>query len=186
MKQITRQIETTDSNYDKEKLQERYAKLSGGVAVVKVGAATETALKEKKARVEDALAATRAALEEGIVPGGGTALIKAGSSLDSLTLVGDEQIGVNIIRKAIEAPLRTIAQNSGAEGSVVVEQVKREGKGFNAQTLQFEDLLAAGVVDPTKVVRQALQNAASISGLLLTTEAIVAEVGEKEDEGHDH
>ncbi len=185
LKQITRQIETTDSNYDKEKLQERLAKLSGGVAVVKVGAATETALKEKKARVEDALAATRAALEEGIVPGGGTALIKAGASLDNLTLTGDEQIGVNIIRKAIEAPLRTIAQNAGSEGSVVVEQVKREGKGFNAQTLVFEDLLAAGVVDPTKVVRQALQNAASISGLLLTTEAIVAEVSE-EEEGHDH
>ncbi|MEZ0327489.1 MAG: chaperonin GroEL [Fimbriimonas sp.] len=186
LKQITRQIETTDSNYDKEKLQERLAKLSGGVAVVKVGAATETALKEKKARVEDALAATRAALEEGIVPGGGTALIKAGAKLDGLTLVGDEQIGVNIIRKAIEAPLRTIAQNAGSEGSVVVEQVKREGKGFNAQTLVFEDLLAAGVVDPTKVVRQALQNAASISGLLLTTEAIVAEVSEDEDEGHNH
>jgi chaperonin GroEL len=186
LKQIQRAVETTDSNYDKEKLQERYAKLSGGVAVVKVGAATETALKEKKARVEDALAATRAALEEGIVPGGGTALIRAGKALDGLSLTGDEQIGVNIIRKSIEAPLRTIAHNSGVEGSVVVEQVKREGKGFNAQTLVFEDLLAAGVVDPTKVVRQALQNAASISGLLLTTEAIVAEVGEEEDQGHSH
>ena len=183
LKQIQRGVETTDSNYDKEKLQERYAKLSGGVAVVKVGAATETALKEKKARVEDALAATRAALEEGIVPGGGQALLMAGKALDSLDLGGDQQIGVNIIRKAIESPLRTIAQNAGSEGSVVVDQVKREGKGFNAQTLVFEDLLAAGVVDPTKVVRQALQNSSSISGLLLTTEAIVAEVPEKEDEG---
>jgi chaperonin GroEL len=184
LKQIQRAIETTDSNYDKEKLQERLAKLSGGVAVVKVGAATETALKEKKARVEDALAATRAALEEGIVPGGGQALLQAGRALDNLTLTGDELIGLNIIRKAIEAPLRTIAHNAGVEGSVVVEQVKREGKGFNAQTLIFEDLTAAGVVDPTKVVRQALQNAASISGLLLTTEAIVAEVPEDDEEGH--
>jgi chaperonin GroEL len=186
IKQIQRNIETTDSSYDKEKLQERLAKLSGGVAVLKVGAATETSLKEKKARVEDALASTRAALEEGIVPGGGTALISAGKVLDGLQLEGDMLIGVNIIRKAIEAPLRTIAQNAGAEGSVVVDQVKREGKGFNAETLQFEDLVAAGVVDPTKVVRQSLQNAASISGLLLTTEAIVAELPEKEDEGHDH
>jgi chaperonin GroEL len=185
-KQIQRAIETTDSNYDKEKLQERFAKLSGGVAVVKVGAATETALKEKKARIEDALAATRAALEEGIVPGGGTALITAGKVLENLKLEGDEQIGVTIIRKAIEAPLRTIAHNSGVEGSVVVEAVKREGKGFNAATLEFEDLAKAGVVDPTKVVRQALQNAASISGLLLTTEAIVAELPETEDEGHGH
>jgi chaperonin GroEL len=186
MKQIQRAVETTDSNYDKEKLQERYAKLSGGVAVVKVGAATETALKEKKARIEDALAATRAALEEGIVPGGGTALISAAKALDNLNLEGDMQIGVNIIRKSIEAPLRTIAHNSGMEGSVVVATVKREGHGFNAATLEFEDLLKAGVVDPTKVVRQALQNAASISGLLLTTEAIVAELPEKEDEGHGH
>jgi chaperonin GroEL len=186
LKQITRAVETTDSSYDKEKLQERYAKLSGGVAVVKVGAATETALKEKKARVEDALASTRAALEEGIVPGGGQALLNAGKVLDSLKVEGDAAIGVNIIRKAIEAPLRTIAQNAGAEGSVVVDQVKREGKGFNAETLQFEDLMKAGIVDPTKVVRQALQNAASISGLLLTTEAIVAELPDKEDEGHDH
>jgi chaperonin GroEL len=184
MNQIKRSIETTDSSYDKEKLQERLAKLSGGVAVVKVGAATETALKEKKARIEDALAATRAALEEGIVPGGGVALIRAGQALDSLQLEGDEKIGVNIIRKAIEAPLRTIAENAGVEGSVVVERVKRVGEGFNAATGEYGDLLAQGVVDPTKVVRQALQNAASISGLLLTTEAIVAEVPEKEDEGH--
>ncbi|RYG34809.1 chaperonin GroEL [bacterium] len=186
LKQIKQQVENSDSSYDKEKLQERQAKLSGGVAVLKVGAATETALKEKKARIEDALAATRAALEEGIVPGGGTALITAGAVLDTLQLEGDEKIGVNIIRKAIEAPLRTIAENAGHEGSVVVAQVKREGKGFNASTLEFGDLLAQGVVDPTKVVRQALQNAASISGLLLTTEAIVAELPEKEDEGHGH
>lgn len=184
LKQIKSQIENTDSSYDKEKLQERQAKLSGGVAVIKVGAATETALKEKKARIEDALASTRAALEEGIVPGGGTALLTAGKVLDDLHLEADEQIGVNIIKKAIEAPLRTIAQNAGAEGSVVVAQVKREGKGFNAATLVFEDLAAAGVVDPTKVVRQALQNSASISGLLLTTEAIVAEIPEDEDQGH--
>ena len=184
LRQIKSQIENTDSSYDKEKLQERQAKLSGGVAVLKVGAATETALKEKKARIEDALASTRAALEEGIVPGGGTALLNAGKILDTFKLEADEQIGVNIIKKAIEAPLRTIAQNAGVEGSVVVETVKREGKGFNAATLVYEDLAAAGVVDPTKVVRQALQNAASISGLLLTTEAIVAEIPEADDEGH--
>jgi chaperonin GroEL len=185
LKQIKGQIESTESSYDKEKLQERQAKLSGGVAVVKVGAATETALKEKKARIEDAIASTRAALEEGIVPGGGVALLTAGKALDGVQVDGDEKIGITILRKAIEAPLRTIAENAGAEGSVVVEQVKREGKGFNASTLVFEDLAKAGVVDPTKVVRQSLQNAASIAGLLLTTEAIVAETGE-EDEGHSH
>src|SRR5579871_4210167 len=182
LSQIKRQIETTESTYDKEKLQERQAKLSGAVA--KVGAATETALKEKKARIEDALAATRAALEEGIVAGGGVALITAGKALDKLKLDGDQQIGVTILKRAIESPLRTIAENAGVEGSVVVDQVKREGKGFNAATLVFEDLLKAGVVDPTKVVRQALQNAASISGMLLTTEAIVAEIPQEEDEGH--
>jgi chaperonin GroEL len=186
LKQIKAQIESTESSYDKEKLQERQAKLSGGVAVVKVGAATETALKEKKARIEDAIASTRAALEEGIVPGGGTALLTAGKALDGVKVEGDEKIGILILRKAIEAPLRTIAENAGVEGSVVVEQVKREGKGFNASTLVFEDLAKAGVVDPTKVVRQSLQNAASIAGLLLTTEAIVAELPEKEDEGHSH
>ncbi len=186
LKQIKQQIETTDSTYDKEKLQERQAKLSGGVAVVKVGAATETALKEKKARIEDALAATRAALEEGIVPGGGTALITAGKVLDTLELVGDEKIGLNIIRKAIDSPLRTISENAGVEGSVVVAHVKATGHGFNAATLEYGDLLAQGVVDPTKVVRQALQNAASIAGLLLTTEAIIAELPEREDEGHGH
>lgn len=188
MNQIKAQVESTDSNYDKEKLQERLAKLSGGVAVVKVGAATETALKEQKARIEDALAATRAALEEGVVPGGGTALIAAGTVLANLKGEGDEQIGINIIRKAIEAPLRTIAENSGVEGSVVVEKV-RESKlpfGFNAATLEYGDLLAAGIVDPTKVVRTCLQNASSISGLLLITEAAVAELPQEEDEGHGH
>ncbi len=186
--QIKRQIETTDSNYDKEKLQERQAKLSGGVAVLKVGAATETELKEKKARIEDALAATRAALEEGVVPGGGIALLRAGAKLSTLTAEGDEKIGVNIITKAIEAPLRTICENAGQEGSVIVEKVKTSSgsQGFNAATLQFEDLLAAGVVDPTKVVRICLQNAASIAGLLLITEAAVADSPEKDDEGHGH
>lgn len=186
--QIKRQIETTDSSYDKEKLQERFAKLSGGVAVVKVGAATETALKERKARIEDALASTRAALEEGIVPGGGVALVTAGKALDTLKLEGDEEIGRRIIAKAIEAPIRTISENAGVEGSVVVERIKSSpaGFGFNAATLVYEDLLAAGVVDPTKVVRSALQNASSISGLLLMTEAAVAELPEKEDEGHGH
>ncbi len=186
MTQIKRQAETTDSNYDREKLQERYAKLSGGVAVIKVGAATETALKEKKARFEDALAATRAALEEGVVPGGGVALITAGKALEGLAGTGDEQIGINIIRKAIEAPLRTIAENAGVEGSVVVERVREKGVGFNAATLTYEDLLSAGIVDPTKVVRTCLQNAASISGLLLITEAAVADLPEKEDQGHGH
>lgn len=192
LRQIKTQIEATDSNYDKEKLQERQAKLSGGVAVVKVGAATETALKEKKSRIEDALAATRAALEEGIVPGGGIALLKAAKGLDKLsgtdTLVGDEQIAITILRKAIEAPLRTIAENAGAEGSVIVDKVKnaKGNEGYNAATGQFEDLLKAGVVDPTKVVRLALENSGSISGLLLTTEALVAELPEKEDEGHSH
>jgi chaperonin GroEL len=189
LRQIKQQIESTDSNYDKEKLQERQAKLSGGVAVVKVGAATETALKEKKARVEDALAATRAALEEGIVPGGGVALLQAGKAIDNLQdLEGDEVIGVRIVKRAIEAPLRTIAENAGAEGSVIVSQVKggTTGHGFNAATGEFGDLIAAGVVDPTKVVRAALQNAASISGLLLITEAAVADAPEKVDEGHHH
>lgn len=187
--QIKKQIETTESNYDKEKLQERLAKLSGGVAVVKVGAPTETALKEQKARIEDALAATRASLEEGIVPGGGTALLQAGKkAFAKLTLEGDQLIGSNIIKKAIEAPLRTIAENAGVEGSVVVDKVQNgePGVGFNAATLTYENLLKAGVVDPTKVVRTTLQNAASISGLLLTTEAAIAELPKHEDEGHGH
>ncbi len=186
IKQIKAQIESTDSNYDKEKLQERLAKLSGGVAVVKVGAPTETALKEKKARIEDALAATRAALEAGVVPGGGQALILAGKSLDGLTASDDEMIGINIVKRAIEAPLRTIAENSGVEGSVVVSKVRETGQGFNANTLEFEDMLKSGIVDPTKVVRTCLQNAASIAGLLLITEAAIADVPEKEDEGHAH
>ncbi len=187
--QIKATLERTESSYDKEKLQERLAKLSGGVAVIKVGAATETALKEKKARMEDALAATRAALEEGIVPGGGTALLQAGKVLDSVTAEEDQKIGVEIIRKAIESPLRTIAQNAGVEGSVVVDKVQngKPGIGFNAASLEFEDLLKAGVVDPAKVVRTTLQNAASISGLLLTTEAAIAEIPEAEEEHHhDH
>ncbi len=187
IRQIERAIENTDSKYDKEKLQERLAKLRGGVAVVKVGAPTETALKERKARVEDAIAATRAALDEGIVPGGGAALIQCSSALEGLKLEGDEAIGVRIIQKALEAPARTIAENAGYEGSVVVEKVKtgKSGYGFNAAKLEYEDLLKAGVVDPTKVVRLALQNAASIAGLLLMTEAAIAEAPEKEDEGHD-
>ncbi|MFM9872022.1 MAG: chaperonin GroEL [Fimbriimonadaceae bacterium] len=187
--QIKRAIETTDSSYDKEKLQERLAKLSGGVAVIKIGAATETAMKEKKARMEDALAATRAALEEGIVPGGGTALLQAGAiALKTLKLPGDQQIGLEIIRKAIEAPLRTIAHNAGVEGSVVVDKVMngKTGIGFNAETLEYEDLLKAGVVDPTKVVRTTLQNSASISGLLLTTECAIAELPEEEEPHHHH
>ncbi|MFQ3669414.1 MAG: chaperonin GroEL [Fimbriimonadaceae bacterium] len=186
LKQIQRQIETTDSSYDKEKLQERLAKLSGGVAVIKVGAATETAMKERKARIEDALAATRAALEEGIVPGGGVALLHTIPALDDVHGEGDEAIGIKIVRKALEAPIRTIADNAGVEGSVVVERIRSEkgGIGFNASTLVYEDLLKAGIIDPTKVVRLALQNAASIAGLLLMTEACVAEVPEKEDEGH--
>jgi chaperonin GroEL len=188
LNQIKRQIENTDSTYDKEKLQERQAKLSGGVAVIKVGAATETALKERKARIEDALASTKAALEEGIVPGGGVALMQAAAVLGKLKLEGDEEIGRRIILKAIEAPIRTISENAGVEGSVVVEKV-REGKagiGFNAATLEYEDMLKAGVVDPTKVVRLCLQNAASISGLLLMTEAAVADLPEYEDQGHGH
>lgn len=181
--QIKRQIETTDSNYDKEKLQERLAKLSGGVAVVKVGAATETALKEKKARIEDAIAATRAALEEGIVAGGGVALLQAIPALDNVEGKGDEVIGIAIVRKALEAPIRVIAENAGAEGSVVVEKVRngKSGHGFNAATLVYEDLIKAGVVDPTKVVRTTLENAASISGLLLVTECAIAEAPEKEE-----
>ena len=175
--QIKHQIEETESDYDKEKLQERLAKLSGGVAVVQVGAATETELKEKKARIEDAMHATRAAVEEGIVPGGGVALINAQSALDSLKLEGDEQIGLNIVRRAIEEPLRQISQNAGQEGSVVVNQVKTLGKGhgYNAATGEYGDLVAQGVVDPAKVVRTALQNAASIAGLILTTECIISE-----------
>src|SRR5215207_5730431 len=181
--QIRRQIEETTSDYDKEKLQDRLAKLAGGVAVINVGAATESEMKEKKARVEDALHATRAAVEEGIVPGGGVAFIRSQSSLKGLKLEeSDEQVGVDIVRRALEEPIRMIAQNAGAEGSIVVERVrssKETNFGYNALTDSYEDLVAAGVIDPTKVTRTALQNAASIAGLLLTTEAIVVE--KKED-----
>ena len=183
--QIRRQIEETTSDYDREKLQERLAKLAGGVAVINVGAATETEMKEKKARVEDALHATRAAVEEGIVPGGGVALIRAQKALDKLELEGDEKVGMAIIRRAIEAPLRTLADNAGQEGALIVQEVKKRkgNEGYNVATGEYEDMVKAGVVDPTKVTRSALQNAASISGLLLTTEAIITEVPEKEKGG---
>jgi chaperonin GroEL len=179
--QIKKQIEDTTSDYDKEKLQERLAKLAGGVAVINVGAATETEMKEKKARVEDALHATRAAVEEGIVPGGGVALIRCIPAVDKLALVGDELVGATIVKRAMEEPLRQIVNNAGLEGSVIVEHVKKEKKavGFNAATEIYEDLFEAGVVDPTKVTRSALQNAASVAGLLLTTEALVTEIPEK-------
>jgi chaperonin GroEL len=184
--QIRRQIEETTSDYDREKLQERLAKLAGGVAVINVGAATETEMKEKKARVEDALHATRAAVEEGIVPGGGVAFIRAQKALENIKgLEGDEQVGVQIVRRAIEEPLRQLADNAGQEGALIVQEVKaRKGnEGYNVATEKYEDLVKAGVVDPTKVTRSALQNAASISGLLLTTEAIVTEMPEKEKGG---
>jgi chaperonin GroEL len=184
IKQIKQQIENTTSDYDKEKLQERLAKLAGGVAVINVGAATETEMKEKKARVEDALHATRAAVEEGIVPGGGVALIRAAKTLESFKVEHeDEQIGVDIVRKALFEPAKLIAQNAGVEGAVIVERLTKEKKnwGFNAETMEFEDLLVAGVIDPTKVTRTALQNAASIAGLLLTTEAVVVEKPEEKD-----
>ncbi len=185
VKQIRAQIEETTSDYDREKLQERLAKLIGGVAVINVGAATETEMKEKKARVEDALNATRAAVEEGIVPGGGTALIRCLEALDDITTDDeDEQHGINIIRRALEEPLRQIAANAGHEGSIVVEQVKAKSgsEGFNAAKGVYEDLLDAGIIDPTKVTRSALQNAASVSGLLLTTEAMIAEAPKKEED----
>ncbi len=180
--QIKKQIEETTSDYDKEKLQERLATLAGGVAVINVGAATETEMKEKKARVEDALHATRAAVEEGIVPGGGVALIRGQKAIESLKLKGDQAIGAEIIRRAVEQPLRTLADNAGVEGSIVVQEVKsRKGaEGYNVATGEYVDLVKAGVVDPTKVTRSALQNAASIAGLLLTTEAVVTELPEKE------
>jgi chaperonin GroEL len=180
IEQIKAEIEAATSDWDKEKLQERLAKLSGGVAVIKVGAATETELKEKKHRMEDAVSATRAAVEEGIVPGGGTALIYAMSVLDKTDLTGDTLAGVNIVRKALEEPCRQIANNAGYEGSVVVEKVKNspKGQGFNALTGEYVDMIAAGIVDPTKVTRSALQNAASIVGLLLTTEALVTDIPE--------
>ena len=181
--QIRRQIEETTSDYDREKLQERLAKLAGGVAVINVGAATETEMKEKKARVEDALHATRAAVEEGIVPGGGVAFIRAQKALDNMKgLEGDEKVGVQIVRRAIEEPTRQLADNAGQEGALIVEEIKKRkgNEGYNVATGEYEDLVKAGVVDPTKVTRSALQNAASISGLLLTTEALVTEIPEKE------
>jgi chaperonin GroEL len=188
--EIRTQIENTTSDYDREKLQERLAKLVGGVAVVKVGAATETEMKEKKARVEDALHATRAAVEEGIVPGGGVAFLRAQPVLDNLTVTPEQKVGVQIIRRAIEEPLRQIAANAGEEGSIVVQKVK-DGKGafgYNAATNTYGDLMEMGVIDPLKVVRTALENAASVSGLLLTTEALVAEKPkeEKQEAGHGH
>jgi chaperonin GroEL len=191
--QIRRQIEETTSDYDSEKLQERLAKLAGGVAVINVGAATETEMKEKKMRVEDALHATRAAVEEGIVPGGGTALIRAQAALGDLGLTGDELTGAGIVARAVEAPLRQLVANAGREGALVVEKVKngKGGEGYNVATDKFEDLIVSGVVDPTKVTRSALQNAASIAGLLLTTECLITDLPEKEaagagGHGHDH
>ncbi|MBJ7283728.1 MAG: chaperonin GroEL [Akkermansiaceae bacterium] len=190
--QIRRQIEDTTSDYDREKLQERLAKLAGGVAVINVGAATETEMKEKKARVEDALHATRAAVEEGIVAGGGTALIRAQAAIGDLGLVGDEKTGAGIVARAVEAPLRQLVANAGREAALIVEQVKKGkgGDGYNVATDKFEDLIKSGVVDPTKVTRTALQNAASISGLLLTTEALITDLPAKEPAGggggHDH
>src|SRR5690348_7304734 len=182
IKQLRAQIDETTSDYDREKLQERLAKLAGGVAVIKVGAATETEMKEKKARVEDALHATRAAVEEGIVPGGGVALLRASKALADLKIAGDEQIGVDIVRRACEEPLRQIVVNSGTEGAIVVGKIRNNSDsnfGFNAMTDTYEDLVAAGVIDPTKVTRTALQNAASIASLMLTTEAMIAEIPEK-------
>jgi chaperonin GroEL len=178
---IRRQMETTDSNYDREKLQERLAKLAGGVAVIKVGAATETELKEKKHRFEDALSATRAAVEEGIVAGGGATLISAIPALEGLGSSDDEKVGVSIVRRALEEPLRQIAANAGLEGSIVVEKVKNldQGMGLNAATEEYVDLMKAGIVDPVKVTRSALQNAASIASMILTTEGMVAEKPEK-------
>jgi chaperonin GroEL len=184
VKQLRAQVEDTTSDYDREKLQERLAKLVGGVAIIKVGAATETEMKEKKARVEDAMHATKAAVEEGIVPGGGVALLRASRVLGDLKLSGDQQVGVNIVARAIEEPMRWIASNAGQEGSIVVQKVRgmKDDEGFNALTETYENLVKAGVIDPAKVVRSALQNAASIASLLLTTEALVCEIpGETKD-----
>src|SRR5690606_37980495 len=176
------------SDYDREKLQERLAKLVGGVAVIKVGAATEVEMKEKKARVEDALHATRAAVEEGIVPGGGVALIRCQAGLDKLEVSDEQRVGVNIVRRALEEPLRQISSNAGVEGSIVVDKVRslKGNEGYNAAADKYEDLVKAGVIDPTKVVRSALQNAASVSGMMLTTEATVAELPKEEKAGAAH
>jgi len=181
IKQLKSEIETTDSDFDREKLQERLAKLSGGVAVVKVGAATETEMKEKKHRVEDALQATRAALEEGIVPGGGVALLNATKSIKPDTFEGDERTGASIVARALEEPVRQLAQNAGLEGSIVVDRIRTgtKGHGLNVDTGEYEDLVKAGIIDPTMVTRSALQNAASIAKNILTTEAVVAEAPEK-------
>jgi chaperonin GroEL len=181
--QIKKQVEETDSDYDKEKLQERLAKLAGGVAVINVGAATETEMKEKKARVEDALHATRAAVEEGIIPGGGVALIRSIPTLDKLKLEGDEKIGVDIVKRALEEPIRQLAGNAGLEGSVVVQRVKQEktNVGYDVNQDAYVDMIEAGVIDPTKVTRSALQNASSVAALLLMTEAVVTEKPEKEE-----
>ena len=190
--QIRRQIEETTSDYDREKLQERLAKLAGGVAVINVGAATESEMKEKKARVEDALHATRAAVEEGIVPGGGTALLRTIPAIEKLKLDSDEQVGVDIVRNAVEAPLRSLSANAGLEGAVIVKEVqgKKGNIGFNVATEEYTDLIKAGVVDPAKVTRSAIQNASSIAALLLTTECLITDVPEEEkpapDHGHDH
>jgi len=183
IKQLRAQLEETTSDYDREKLQERLAKLAGGVAVIKVGAATETALKERKARVEDALSATRAAVEEGIVPGGGVALLRASEALDGLKLSGDEDTGVRIVRRALEEPLRQIVENAGLEGSVVIEKVNGMvplTRGFDAERNEYVDMIQAGIIDPTKVERVALQNAASIASLLLTTEVLVTDMTDAE------
>jgi chaperonin GroEL len=183
IEQIRKQIDETTSDYDREKLQERLAKLAGGVAVINVGAATESEMKEKKARVEDALHATRAAVEEGIVPGGGVALVRGLASLDGLKLAGDEAIGAEIVRKACESPIRQLVVNAGVEGAVVVEEI-RKGKGnygYDVAAGQYVDMVKSGIIDPTKVTRSALQNAASIAGLLLTTECMVAEIPEKKE-----
>jgi chaperonin GroEL len=183
IEQIEAQVGTTDSDYDREKLEERKAKLAGGVAVIKVGAPTETELSEKKHRMEDALEATKAAVDEGILPGGGVALVNGAGSLDSLKLKNDEAVGLNILRKALEAPLRQLANNAGFEGAIVVERVKAEkpGVGFDVISESYRDMFDAGIVDPMKVTRAALQNAISIAGMLLTTDALVAEVKEKDE-----
>ncbi|HEC69684.1 MAG TPA: chaperonin GroEL [Candidatus Omnitrophica bacterium] len=183
IKQIKKQIEETDSDYDREKLQERLAKLAGGVAVINVGAATETEMKEKKARVEDALHATRAAVEEGIIPGGGTALMRVLPALEKLKLEGDEQVGVNIVKRALEEPIRQLVENAGLEGSIIVEKVKeaKTNVGFNVEKAELTDMFSAGIIDPVKVTRTALENASSIASLLITTECVVVEKPEKEE-----
>jgi chaperonin GroEL len=182
VKQLRVQVEDTTSDYDREKLQERLAQLVGGVAIIKVGAATETEMKEKKARVEDAMHATKAAVEEGIVPGGGVALLRASRVLEDLQPVGEEQVGVNIIARAIEEPLRWIATNAGHEAAIVVQRVRemKDDEGFNAETERYEDLVQSGVIDPTKVVRSGLQNAASVASILLTTEAVISQIPESQ------